>query len=219
LSYPLNHETTAYGGGRGLDVTPIKSISKGDPCNTSYWCLSNHLGTHLDFPKHFSDMGKTLDDYKPEFFIYKRVGFVDLVSVEEGRIIDFDDLCPAYLEEDIEILLVKTGFSKIRKSVAYWKKNPGFSPDLADCLRHAFPSLRVMGFDSISVSSYLNRELGREAHRKFLLHEKPILLLEDLDLLRVDKSCFIERLIVAPWLIKEADATPCTVMAEVRNER
>jgi len=45
-----------------------------------------------------------------------------------------------------------------------------------------FHILEPPGFDSISVSSFQNRMVGREAHRAFLDPKAPILLLEDIDL-------------------------------------
>lgn len=69
LSYPLNCETPAYGGGESLKIRHEKSIEERDSCNTSYWSFSNHLGTHIDFPRHFVREGKTSDDYDPQFWI------------------------------------------------------------------------------------------------------------------------------------------------------
>jgi kynurenine formamidase len=70
LSYPLNCETPAYGGGDSLKIQHEKSIEKGDSCNTQHWSLSNHMGTHIDFPRHFVQAGKTSEDYGPEFWIF-----------------------------------------------------------------------------------------------------------------------------------------------------
>ena len=50
-------------------------------------------------------------------------------------------------------------------------------------LRKEYSLIRAIGFDWISLSSYKNHELGREAHRIFLDPEKerhPILLIEDM---------------------------------------
>ena len=217
LSYPLDEDTPAYGGGKGFQITLDKSMARGDSCNTSTLTFSNHLGTHLDFPRHFAEQGRTLDDYSIDSFIFTRIGFVDLGQIEGGRIISWQDLESVVLPEDIELLLIKTGFCHKRSLPAYCRENPGFSPGLADCLREAFPSLRVLGFDSISLSSFSHRELGREAHKRFLDHERPILPLEDMDLSRVEKTSLIRQTIVAPWMVRGADAVPCTVMAEVSD--
>jgi len=215
LSYPLDENTPAYGGGKGFERRYEKSIAMGDSCNTATWSFSNHLGTHLDFPRHFVAHGRTMDDYSIDSFIFRRIGIVDLGKVEGSRIITWEDLESANLSGNIEILLVKTGFCYMRDSTTYWQENSGFSPDLADCLRKAFPSLRVIGFDSISLSSFSHRELGSEAHKNFLDHKRPLLLLEDMDLAGISADCQVNQVIVAPWMVHEADAVPCTVMAEV----
>lgn len=218
LSYPLDEKTPTYGGGKGFLRTHEKSMAMGDSCNTATWTFSNHLGTHLDFPRHFAERGRTMDDYDIDFFFFRKVGMIDLGRIAGSRIISWQDLESVDLPADIEILLVKTGFCYVRYLPTYWQENPGFSSDLADCLRKAFPSLRVMGFDSISLSSFLHRELGRKTHKQFLDHDRPILLLEDMDLTGIAGGKRIEQLIVAPWMVQEADAVPCTVMAEVCNE-
>lgn len=220
LSYPLDEKTPSYGDGKGLHRTFDKSLARGDSCNTSTWTFSNHLGTHLDFPRHFVEDGRTIDDYPLDSFIFCRVGFVDLGELDGGRIITWQDLEAADLPAEIELLLIKTGFCHKRNLPAYWQENPGFSPDLADRLREAFPALRLLGFDSISLSSFSHRDLGRQAHKRFLDHQRPILPLEDMDLSRLNNSSSpLKQVIVAPWMMREADAVPCTVLAEIDDER
>lgn len=219
LSYPLDEKTPSYGDGKGLHRTADKDMTRGDSCNTSTWTFSNHLGTHLDFPRHFVADGRTMDDYALDSFIFSRVGIVDLGELDGGRIISWQDLEPADLSEEIEILLVKTGFCHQRSQSVYWQENPGFSPDLAEYLRKAFPTLRVLGFDSISLSSFSHRELGRLAHKRFLDHQRPILPLEDMDLSMLNTSIRLKQVIVAPWVVCGADAVPCTVLAEIYDER
>lgn len=218
LSYPLDENTPSYGDGKGLHRTADKDMTRGDSCNTSTWTFSNHLGTHLDFPRHFAVHGWTIDDYALDSFIFRQVGFVDLGELKGGTIISWQDLEAADLPEEMEILLVKTGFCHQRLQPVYWQENPGFSPDLADCLRIAFPALRVLGFDSISLSSFSHRDLGRQAHKRFLDHQRPILPLEDMDLSMLSSSTLLKQVIVAPWMVRGADAVPCTVLAEMQGE-
>jgi kynurenine formamidase len=87
LSYPLSRKTPAYGGGDSLKVWQEKSIEKGDSCNTQYWSLSNHLGTHIDFPRHFVQAGKTSGDYNPEFWVFHSPFILDISPVESGLIL------------------------------------------------------------------------------------------------------------------------------------
>jgi len=117
--------------------------------------------------------------------------------------------------ENTDLLIIKTGFSLLRQEEAYWKNNPGFAPELAAFFREHLPHLRMLGFDSISLSSFAHRETGREAHKAFLDHPRPVLLLEDMNLSMVDGRFWLKRVIVSPLRVEDADASPCTVFAEV----
>ncbi len=215
LSYPLNCETPAYGGGDSLKLQHEKSIEDGDSCNTSYWSLSNHLGTHIDFPRHFARAGKTSDDYNPEFWIFHSPFILDISTVEPGVIIEPEAVDMNIVPDNTDILVIKTGFCHLREKNIYWENNPGFAPRLAAFLRKRFLHLRVFGFDSISLSSFAHRETGREAHKAFLDHPNPILLLEDMDLSMVDNTVKLKQLIVSPLRVEGADGAPCTVFADI----
>lgn len=218
LSYPLRPGIPAYGGGQGFTKHKDKQIETGDSCNTSQWAISSHIGTHLDFPRHFSGHGSTLDDYEPGFFLFCRIHIADLSNVEPGMIIGPGQLDLALVPEDTELLIIKTGFGTFRDKELYWQQNPGFHPDLADYFRENLKDLRIMGFDSISLSSFANRDLGRRAHRAFLAHDRPILPLEDMDLTRVHITTKINLAIIAPLLVSGADGAPCTVIARMEKE-
>jgi kynurenine formamidase len=218
LSYPLAQDTPAYGGGEEFVNHVVKSIESGDSCNTSRWDFANHLGTHIDFPRHFSVAGSTVDNYQAEDFVFTKLGFIDLGDVPLGTIISPADIPLAELPRDIEMLILKTWFCSKRSEPIYSKQNPGFSPDLAEVLRNKFLNLRLLAFDSISVSSFAHRELGRKAHSAFLCHERPILLLEDMDLSKLSTCSNIIQVIVAPLRVEGADGSPCTVMANIQQD-
>ena len=215
LSYSLNRETPAYGGGDSLKVQHEKSMETGDSCNTSYWSLSNHLGTHIDFPRHFVQAGKTSGDYSPEFWIFHSPFILDISPIESGVIIEPESVDMNTVPDNTDLLVIKTGFCYLREKDIYWGNNPGFAPVLAFFLRKHFPHLRVFGFDSISLSSFAHRETGHEAHKAFLDHPNPILLLEDMDLSIVDSGIKLKQIIVSPLRVEGADGAPCTVFAEI----
>ena len=98
-----------------------------------------------------------------------------------------------------------------------YKNNYGFHPDVYDYLIEYFPSVRVFGFDTISVSSFSHRMIGREAHKRFLNPIKPILLLEDMDLRDIRENIKFDTLVIAPLRIANCDGLPCTVMGFIRD--
>ena len=215
LSYSLSLDTPAYGGGDSIKIYHEKSIEKGDSCNTSYWSLSNHLGTHVDFPRHFVRAGKTSEDYSPDFWIFHSPFILDISPVEPGHILEPEAVDMDAVPNNIDMLVIKTGFCHLREKDIYWENNPGFAPGMATSLRKRFPHLRVLGFDSISLSSFALRKIGREAHKAFLDHPRPILLLEDMELSIVNNNMQLKQIIVSPLRVEGADGAPCTVFANI----
>ena len=68
--------------------------------------------------------------------------------------------------------------------------------------------------DFISVTSRLNRDEGREAHREFLgnhYSSDPIVLIEDMSLKNYPN--YFSQVIILPLMISKADGAPCTVIA------
>lgn len=218
LSYPLSPDTPAYGGEDFLKFRHGKSMTKGDSCNTSYWILPSHLGTHIDFPRHFVSNGMTANEYPCEFWIFQTPCILHVFPVEPGTLIGPQNLELAGVDKDADLLLLKTNFGKRRNERVYWEENPGIEPDMASFLRENLPNLRVLGFDFISLSSFAHRELGRNAHRAFLDHPNAILPLEDVNLSRLDTRIRLETVIVSPLIIESADAVPCTVFAQISDE-
>jgi len=215
LSYPLSEETPAYGGGESITIEHGKNMNNGDSCNTSQWCFSSHLGTHLDFPKHFSRNGMSASDFHAEYWIFNTPFLIDISPVRPGSLIHPSDINLSSVPKDIDLLLIKTGFCNYRSEEIYWKQNPGFSPQFAQILRKKFPALRVLGFDSISLSSFMHRDIGRQAHRAFLDDVRPILLLEDMDLAKIVTYTVLQKVIISPLLVHGADGAPCTVLGNI----
>ena len=204
LSYFLREDTPAYGGAeRTLTFEQIRSIDRGDTSNNLYLKLPNHIGTHIDFPLHFNNKGKSMSDYPAEFWIFNKVGFVnsDIDSLE-ANCID--------LPKDIELLIVKTGFGDRRDERIYWAEQPVVPAYAAEMLRNRFPHLRVFGFDFLSLTSQLNKEEGKKAHLAFLT-DYNILVLEDMNLSKLFESP--KKVIIAPLQISNADGAPCTIIA------
>lgn len=204
LSFFYETSTPVYGGAKNtISFIPNSSIKQGNTSNGFIINIPNHSGTHIDFPRHFSDEGKSCSDYPPSFWVFEKVGFL-ACSIDEvpEKIKD--------LPGDIELLIMKTGFGAKRSEEVYWSAQPVIPASFANLLKSAFPQLRVFGFDLISLTSKLDRPEGKKAHISFLI-ENDILILEDMDLEYLTKSP--SKVIITPILIKDADGSPCTVIA------
>ena len=127
-----------------------------------------------------------------------------------------------------DLILVKTGFEKYRDDASstpndsvYIFHNPGWLPEAGIWLREN-RSIRAIGFDFISLTSYHNRPLGRQAHRAFLSAQPdgmdhdwnydPIMIIEDMKLSELTETP--ELVIAAPLLFESADGSPATVLAK-----
>ena len=212
LNYNLSEDTPLYGNGSGIEFKPEKEIAKGDSCNTLILTFPNHSGTHIDFPCHFKPNGETNNDYSPDFWEFENVDLIDFSNkVEDNQLIG-PDIFLDNQNENTELLLIRTGYHLHRGTDRYTLTPPGLSPDLASFLRLKYPKLRCIGLDIISISSYGNREAGREAHHAFLnpKNGQPILLIEDM---KLEGKGPYDKVIVAPLMIDKADGAPCTVLA------
>lgn len=216
LSHVLSHDTPAFGGGDGLAVNSVRSMDRGDTCNAAHLSLSNHLGSHVDAPRHFLADGKAVGDYAVgDWFFYKPL-LVDMPA-EEGEILGisrFDEVLKGC--GDADILLVRTGFELLRGQDEYWAASPAFEPDVAPFLSKRLPSLRAIGLDTISLASCQHRELGRKAHQEFL--GAGLRIFEDLALAELVMGS-LQMVIGFPLLFDNADAAPCTVAAWTKNAR
>ena len=93
----------------------------------------------------------------------------------------------------------------------YWQENPGIEPSVANYLIEKYPNIRTIGFDFISLTSFKHRSVGKQAHLSFLNPEKPITVIEDMHLEKLD-SC-PSKINVFPLLVKNIDSAPVNVIA------
>lgn len=213
LSHFLTQNTPTYGNRDKFSIKENSSISKGDTANSfSISFSTNHLGTHIDLPKHFYDDGKTLNDFEPSYWFYSTISIVDIPK-NKGELIIPKDFFNLQINKESDILLIRTGFEKYRNEKIYWEENPGIDPSVSDYLRNEYTNVRTIGFDFISLTSFQHRDLGKVAHRKFLSEEeKFITIIEDMKLSKIKINP--KSLLVIPLLIANIDAAPVTIIAQ-----
>lgn len=213
LSHILDHQTPGYGGEKAFQVTCAKALQLGHSCNQSHWTLSNHVGTHIDAPFHFSDQGKKIDEFSAHEWFFHRVCLLDL-NVHPGEIIELGDWCEQ-VPQDADLLLLRTGFEQYRDREIYWQDNPGIGPDVGSWLRLNRPALRAVGLDFISLTSFRHRPVGKLAHQAFLDPSRegnPLLIIEDMALKKLQVSP--QQVIVLPLRVAGSDGSPVTIVAQ-----
>jgi kynurenine formamidase len=206
LSYKLSENIPLYGNTPTIEILFDKNMENGDSCNTSILKFHNHSGTHIDAPKHFWNEGRCIADYSFDELVFNSPLVIDRPKSPK-EMINVKDITGFEKKlENCDILLLRTGFWKYRSKKIY---------RLADYIRSKFENIRCIGLDSLSVSNYSNRELGRETHEIFLRKNEyagePVLLLEDLDLSRKDLDK-LKTILICPLMIENIDSAPCMVI-------
>lgn len=207
----MDDNTPLYGGYYGVKMQNLRSIENGDSANTKLLEFCNHSGTHIDFPNHFSIQGKVVEDYDANFWIFNSPYFIEIEAID-NQIIDLTIEQIHAIPQNVDFLILKTGFSKFRNEERYWKSNPGIAPELASKLKLRCPNLRLLGMDIISLTSFGDRPLGRISHNKFLI-DNNILIVEDMFLDNLISQP--KKIYCLPLLRKGLDGSPVTVIAEV----
>jgi kynurenine formamidase len=221
LSYALSEHTPFYPSLPKPQLRQIYSLAKGDVCNSYYLTTSNHAGTHVDAPRHFSASGRSIGDYGVAELVFGRPALLDL-PLNDDELIEPSRLDPvlAPAATDADILLLRSGYGRFRTDEArYIGRSPGFGPEAAALLMARFPKLKALAVDFVSISAAAHEAAGAGAHRVFLgcgdYASRPILLVEDAFLPAGLPR--LERVFVIPWMFEGLDSAPCVMFAEAAN--
>jgi kynurenine formamidase len=173
LSQPLNQDAPFWPFYPPFEVKYIKRKSE-HGVNAQYIMSSNHMGTHLDAPRHFVTNGKTIDQLPLEWLY------------GEGVIVDLSDMLgelDIFRPEDIEarvdvkegdILFIHTGWSKYAQFGAepdeekYIQRHPGPHHSIVDWL--LAKKIHLWAVDMISTDHPMNLPIGRFLGRGGLEH-------------------------------------------------
>ena len=219
LSHVLSPADPVFPGNLGLKIRRQFSLEKGDLFNQFEFEMCNHIGTHIDFPRHFNPNGKMVHEIKPEELVFNSPVLVDIPK-NDGELIDDVDLRPHSVKiRDADLLLVRTGFECFRKlKDRYSNANPALARSLAKYVLENMPRLRAIGIDLISAGNASHPDDAIDIHRALLgyphAHSRYVLIIEDMALNGCPES--LEQVIVLPLRIEGADGAPCTVLASCR---
>ncbi len=211
LSFPISEGMPVYGGRAKMGLKATRAISKGDSVNAYRFSMESHWGTHIDAPRHFFNNGKSIKDYPPCTWVFKSPQVINL-SLKPSEIVKVGKWIKK-IKPSNDIIVFRSGWSRFRKDKKYIYQNPGMHPEIGTCLREAYPNVRAVGIDWISVSSGKDKPLGREAHRAFLDPEgkgNPLLVIEDMRL--PVKLPGFESIFILPFVVLGIDSAPCTVL-------
>jgi kynurenine formamidase len=220
LSYVINNNTRGYGNTPKIKIKKTRDISKGDTCNGTVITIAGHYGTHLDTPRHFFASGLAVSDYSIADYVFSSPCVLECKKKKGELIVPADFAGYEAGLKKCDILLFRTGFSRLRGKNVYTADNPGISPDCAVKLRKEYPNIRCIGIDTVSISAFSARESGRRAHREFLKDGgyagKPVMIIEDMDLSGNIEG--LKRVFLAPLMIEGLDGVPCMVIGEMGGQ-
>lgn len=185
ISKPLDEDSAVFPGDVSFSRQITMSLARGDSCNVSTLTASAHGGTHVDLPRHFSDV-ETLPPLD--------------AFVGPAIVIDATNW------EDVEKLKVPSGLRilfKTRNSrIAYTVFDEDFSCVTAGVVRWLCDNGAVLvGVDGPSVDPVKSKTLDNH----HALWRSGIAILENLDLSGVEPGEY--ELIALPLRIPGADAT------------
>ena len=164
LSQPLNQEVFFWPYYPPFEVKYIKRKPE-HGVNAQYIMTSNHIGTHLDAPRHFNTKGMTIDEI-PLNWLYGPGVIVDLTD-------EMDDLAvytPEMIEKRVEVkegdlLVLHTGwhryaqFGEDADEERYIHLHPGAHPDMVNWLLKK--KIKIWGVDVVSTDHPMDLPIGR----------------------------------------------------------
>lgn len=164
LSQPLDQNCSFWPFYPPFEVKYIKRKAE-HGVNAQYIMTSNHMGTHLDAPRHFVTNGRTIDEIPLEWLWGPGV-IVDLSDVLD----ELDIFTPEMIEERVEvrkgdILLIHTGWHKYAQygeqpdEEKYIHRHPGPHHSIVDWLIEK--EIKIWGVDMISTDHPMNLPIGR----------------------------------------------------------
>lgn len=164
LSQPLNQDAPFWPYYPPFEVKYIKRKAE-HGVNAQYIQTSNHMGTHLDAPRHFVTGGKTIDQI-PLDWLYGSGVIVDL----SDELTDLDLYTPEMIEKRVEvkkgdILLLHTGWGRFAQFGAtpdeerYIHLHPGAHRDMVTWLLDM--KIHIWGVDCISTDHPMDLPIGR----------------------------------------------------------
>src|SRR5574341_209157 len=164
LSQPLNADAPFWPFYPPFEVKYIKRKAE-QGVNAQYIMTSNHMGTHLDAPRHFVTGGKTIDQLPLEWLWGEGV-IVDLSDMlDELAIFRPEDIKKRAEVREGDILFLHTGWHKYSQFGAepdeekYIQRHPGPHHSIVQWLLDK--KIHCWGVDMVSTDHPMNLPIGR----------------------------------------------------------
>lgn len=202
ITVNISEDIVIFPGDPCYKIEPINSLEKGGHFHLNELSFGNHTGTHIDFPSHVIQGGKTSSDFSIENLIGSGL-IIDVPEHQRSVTKQFIENLPI-LENDF--VFFKTANSKISKHAPFTDQYVYIELDAAEAL--LMKGVNIVGIDYISVDQYESENLP--VHHCLLSND--ILIVENLELGDVPLGrCEIY---IMPMKINEMDGLPARVIAK-----
>lgn len=197
ITVPLTTEMPIWPGCKGIRITQIKCMDKGDPYNLSRFDFNLHTGTHVDAPLHFLQNGTTVEKLSLDVL----VGPCYVAHLPNATDITACNLNDLNLPSGIERLLLRTRNSELwaAKSTEFKKDFIAITHDAAQWI--VDKGIRLIGVDYLSVQRFYD-----DSRTHQILLGADVIALEGLNLSEV-KPAFYE-LVCLPLKLVGAEGAP-----------
>lgn len=176
LSQPLNQDAPFWPFYPPFEVKYFKRKPE-HGVNAQYIQTSNHMGTHLDAPRHFMTGGKTIDQIPVEWLWGDGV-IVDMTHLDELDVFTPEDLESRAEIREGDMLFINTGWSRHAQfgsepdEEKYIHRHPG--PHASICPWLIAKKIHIWGVDMISTDHPMNLPIGRFLGAGGLEHWKKV---------------------------------------------
>ncbi len=173
LTTKITSKTVVYPGDPSFSYESISSIKNGESFELCLMSLGNHTGTHIDFPSHVQENGKTSSDYP----IDQLIGAGLIIEVPENH----EVITKQFIQDQTDIknndfVFFKTKNSEISKQKPFVDNYVYIEPNASEELIRK--GVKIVGIDYISVDSPHADDLP--VHHSLLSND--ILIVESLEL-------------------------------------
>ncbi len=207
ITVPITEDMPVWPGSRGIQITPVKQMEKGDSSNDSRVDFNLHTGTHIDAPSHFVQNGRTIEQLPIDIFI----GPCYVADLQNADKVTPENLSALNIPSGIERLLIRTKNSELWKNQSH-----EFDKDFIAFTKEAAQwvvdnGIKLIGIDYLSVQRYYD---GPEVHQVLLGAD--IVALEGLNLSNVEVGFY--DLICLPMKLVNTEAAPARVVLKRKSQ-
>lgn len=201
ISRPIFTGMAIYPRNPPVEITPARSIARGDSSNVSALALGSHTGTHVDAPLHMAEGAPGVDELSLDALI----GPALVVAIpEEVRAIGPAELEAAGLDGHRRILFRTRNSARFAATGRFEEDFTYLTAESAAVLVER--DVVAVGIDALSVEQY---HAGHHRAHDTLL-QRGVAVIEGLDLAHVEPGEY--ELICLPLRIRRGDGAPARVV-------